>query len=273
MDFFTPVVDDPFAYGQIAAANALSDVYAMGGKPLTVMNIACFDPDLAPPDVWAEILRGMAEKTIEAGAVCVGGHTIVDKEPKFGMSVTGIVDPDRIWTNAGAKVGDDIWLSKPLGTGIVTTAAKFDKCTADELQSAVESMSRLSRSVCEAVQRNHDDFRVACATDITGYGLGGHLYNIVRGSNVNLEIDHASLPLLPGVQRMVADGCTTAGADRNAEFVGSHITFAEQVPTWIKALTFDPQTSGGLAILSKKTIPGAKKIGRVVEGPAAITVI
>lgn len=270
MDFFTPIVDDPFSYGQIAAANALSDVYAMGGRPLTTMNIACFDPAAAPPDVWAEVLRGMGEKTLEAGAVCVGGHTVIDAQPKFGMSVTGVVDPSKVWTNEGAEVGDDIWLSKPLGTGIVTTAAKFDQCSSEELAEAVNHMSTLNKGVCEAVQSSGGN--VKCATDVTGFSLAGHLFNVVRGSQVRIEIDHAALPILPGVERMVEDGCTTGGGTRNEAFLGENISFALEVPSWVRHLTFDPQTSGGLAVFSQRPVENCWKIGRVVAGAPGIHV-
>ncbi len=267
MDFFTPVVDDPYSYGQIAAANALSDVYAMGGEPLTVMNIACFDPDAAPPEVWSEILRGMADKTHEAGAVVVGGHSVEDDEPKFGMSVTGTVDPDHIFRNDQAQVGDEIWLTKPLGTGIVTTAAKFDKCSADELQAAIQTMSTLNRSARDAGVKAG----VRCATDITGFGLAGHLFNIAEASGVAIEIDSSSLPVLPGVERMINDGCTTGGATKNAGFVGDRLSFVDSVPEWVRHLAVDPQTSGGLALFGSAVEMGVR-IGRVIEGGPGIRV-
>jgi selenide,water dikinase len=267
VDFFTPVVDDPYAYGQIAAANALSDVYAMGGRPVTVLNIACFSPAAAPPEVWAEILRGMADKTVEAGAVVAGGHSVDDDEPKFGMSVTGMVDPARMFANTEAAVGDEIWLSKPLGSGIVTTAAKNDAASGEELEAAIEAMRTLNRAACEAGLTAG----VRCATDITGFGLAGHLYNIARASGVTIEIEAGALPILPGVERMVAEGHTTGGARRNREFVGEALTF-ENVPEWLRQVVLDPQTSGGLALFARQPIPGAVRIGRVHEGPAAIRV-
>ena len=183
VDFFTPVVDDPYAFGQIAAANSLSDVYAMGGRPLTVLNIACFDPTAAPAEVWAAVLKGAADKTIEAGATILGGHSVDDKEPKFGMAVTGTVDPTRMFANTEAAEGDVIYLTKPLGTGIVTTAAKFDDCPPATLQEATQSMTALND---KAALLGHE-YGVRCATDITGFGLVGQWYNLARGWKVTIS--------------------------------------------------------------------------------------
>lgn len=268
MDFFTPIVDDPYAYGAIAAANALSDVYAMGGRPLTVMNIACFNPTAAPAEVWAAVLRGGFDKVTEAGAVVVGGHSVEDNEPKFGLSVTGIVDPRRVFANTNARPGDVVYLSKPLGTGIVTTAAKFDRCSEDELAAAVAVMSALNRAAAERGL----EAGVRCATDITGFGLAGHLFNVARASDVRIELDASRLPLLPGVERMVADGMLTGGAGRNEEFLGEALTFDQAVPRWLRDVVLDPQTSGGLALFSSAPIEGLALIGRVVAGPPAIAV-
>jgi len=270
MDFFTPIVDDPYSFGQIAAANALSDVYAMGGRPLTTMNIACFDPECAPAEVWADVLRGMFEKTVEAGAVCVGGHSVIDTQPKFGMSVTGLVDPKNIWSNDRAEVGDGIWLSKPLGTGIVTTAAKFDQCTVEELGAAVSSMSKLNANARDAALEL--SVPVHCATDITGFGLAGHLFNVARASKVQIQIAAASLPVFSGVEKMVAEGHTTGGGARNEAYLASRLTFESDVPDWLRHLVLDPQTSGGLAMFSKTPIPGCTRIGHVVAGDPGIHV-
>lgn len=266
LDFFTPVVDDPYAYGQIAAANALSDVYAMGGRPLTVMNIACFDPSSAPAEVWAQVLRGAFDKTVEAGATVVGGHSVEDSQPKFGLSVTGLVDPASTFANDRAEAGDEVWLSKPLGTGIVTTAAKFDACSPDELAAAIDSMARLNREAAEAAHAAG----VRCATDITGFGLAGHLFNVARASGVGIEIDADALPLLPGVERMVAQGHVTGGGYRNLDSIGDAISFEPTVPEWLRLLAVDPQTSGGLAVMAKGPIADSVRIGRVVPGPARI---
>ncbi len=268
MDFFTPIVDDPYAYGQIAAANALSDVYAMGGKPLTAMNIACFDPDMAPADVWAYILRGMYDKTLEAGAVVVGGHSVVDREPKFGLSVTGLIDSSQVISNDRARVGDEIYLSKSLGTGIVTTAAKHDACPPECLQAAIDSMIMLNGQAAQAAK----EAGAVCATDITGFGLAGHLLNIALASRVAIEIESNNLPLLPGVRQMVEAGMTTGGADKNRAYLGERLLFREEVSSVLQAIVLDPQTSGGLAVLSAKPVVGSVLIGRVIEGRPQIIV-
>ncbi|HVT10745.1 MAG TPA: selenide, water dikinase SelD [Fimbriimonadaceae bacterium] len=268
VDFFTPIVDDPYAYGQIAAANAMSDVYAMGGKPLTVLNIACFDPKVIPPETWAAVLRGAHDKVTEAGAVVVGGHSVEDETPKFGLAVTGLVDPKKMFTNAAAEPGEAIYLSKPLGAGILTTAAKWDQCRDEELRAGIESMSRLNREAAELGMRHG----IRCATDITGFGLAGHLYNVAQASGVRIEIDSKSLPLLPGIQRLAEEGNTTGGAKKNEEFVGSSLVFDESVPAWLRDVILDPQTSGGLALFSKVDLPGLAKIGKVVAGPPGLRI-
>jgi len=268
VDFFTPIVDDPYSYGAIAAANALSDVYAMGGRPITVLNLCCFSPAAAPPDVWAQILMGAYDKTTEAGAVVVGGHSIEDERPKFGLSVTGLVNPSKMFANTEAVPGDDIYLTKPLGTGILTTAAKNDACPPEALAAAIKAMSTLNADACaKGIAAN-----VRCATDITGFSLAGHLLNVARASKVGIEIDTQSLPLLPNVQEMIELGHTTGGGARNRAFAGSALTFKEQVSEWLTDLVVDPQTSGGLALFSRIPIEGAAKIGTVVEGEAAIRV-
>lgn len=263
VDFFTPIVDDPYAYGAIAAANSLSDIYAMGGRPLTAMNLCCFDPEAQPAAVWAAVLQGMSDKTQEAGAVLVGGHSVEDKEPKFGMSVTGFVDPDRMFVNSSAKPGDTIYLSKPLGTGIVTTAHKFDRCSKSELAAAIASMSTLNREACE----KGVEAGVRCATDITGFGLAGHLFNVARASQVAIEIDTQALPMLPGVGRMVEENLLTGGASKNRQFLGEALRLPANLPRWALELVLDPQTSGGLALFSGVEVGGYVAVGRVVEGP------
>lgn len=269
VDFFTPIVDDPYSYGQIAAANALSDVYAMGGKPISVLNIACFSPDLAPPETWAAVLKGAFDKTSEAGAVVMGGHSVEDDEPKFGMAVTGLVDPSRMFANTEAKVGDRIWLSKPLGTGVVTTAAKNDGCRDDELQAAIDSMATLNQAAADAGNK----VGVRCATDITGFGLAGHLFNVARASNVSIQITGSSLPILPGVERLIAAGHTTGGANKNKAFLGEQFASNQGVEDWRIDVIFDPQTSGGLALFSPNEIPGMTLIGEVVEGQPGVKLV
>lgn len=266
VDFFTPIVDDPYAYGAIAAANALSDVYAMGGRPVTVLNIACFDPSAAPPETWAQVLLGAHDKTVEAGAVVVGGHSVEDDEPKFGMAVTGLVDPNRMFANTGARPGDRIYLTKPLGTGIVTTAAKNDACEPEELSAAVASMMLLNRDACESGIAAG----VRCATDITGFGLAGHLYNVARASGAAIEVFASQLPALPGVERMIAAGQITGGSYKNRAFVGERCRLEPDVPEWLFHLAFDPQSSGGLALFSAEPIGEYPCIGRVVEGDPSI---
>lgn len=261
IDFFTPVVDDPYSYGMIAAANSLSDVYAMGGRPLTAMNICCFDPSAAPPEVWADVLRGAYDKTVESGAVLVGGHSVEDKEPKFGLSVTGIVDPDRMFANTFAEPGDQIVLTKPLGTGIVTTAHKFDQCQEADIRAAIDSMSALNREACERGVESG----VRCATDITGFGLAGHLFNVARGSQVVIEVDTRALPLLPGVRQMAETGNVTAGARRNRASIGDALQFSQGIPEWMIEVVIDPQTSGGLALFSKEPVAGYPVVGQVVD--------
>ena len=268
MDFFTPIVDDPYAYGAIAAANALSDVYAMGGKPITAMNIACFDPTLAEPEVWAAIFKGMADKCAEAGVAIVGGHSVEDSQPKFGLSVTGVVNAEKVMTNAGAKAGDKIYLSKPLGTGIVTTAAKFNDCPAEVLQEAIDSMSKLNKAAAEKAIASG----AKCATDVTGFGLAGHTYNVARASNVSIEIDSSSLPLINGIRGLVAAGHTTAGAKKTRGFIGENLAFQTE-DEFFEHLVCDPQTSGGLAIFTTNKIDDLPMIGQVVEGLPKITVL
>jgi selenide,water dikinase len=268
IDFFTPVVDDPYDYGQIAAANSLSDVYAMGGRPLTAMNVCCFNPESAPPEVWAQILLGMRDKTNESGTVVVGGHTVENSQPFFGLSVTGLIDPAKVFRNDKAEIGDNIFLSKPLGTGIVTTAHKFDKCTPEELKAAVDSMSRLNAGAASSAH----DAGVKCATDITGFGLVGHLFNVAKASGVGIEIDATVLPLLPGVERLVAEGALTGGATKNAAFLADALHVGETVPTWLRHVVLDPQTSGGLATFSKGPVEDAVWIGRVIASTPKVFV-
>lgn len=268
IDFFTPVVDDPYDYGRIAAANSLSDVYAMGGRPVTVLNVCCFDPDSAPAEVWARIIEGMFDKTQEAGAVVAGGHTVENAQPLFGLSVTGIVDPARVFRNDQASVGDELFLSKPLGTGIVNTAIKFEKCSDEEMRAAVDAMATLNAGASEAAHKAG----VRCATDVTGFGLAGHLFNIARASGVTIEVSASSLPILPGVERLVGENALTAGANKTKLYLDDALAFSGSVPEWIRQVVIDPQTSGGLACLSRTPVEGSVRIGRAVAGPARIVV-
>jgi selenide, water dikinase len=244
VDFFTPIVDDPYTFGAISAANSLSDVYAMGGEPKTAMNIVCFPQKELDTEILVEILRGGAEKAEEAGVVVVGGHTVDDPEIKYGMSVTGIVDPRRVIRNVGARPGDALLLTKPLGTGILTTALKHQKLADAAYQAAVRSMATLNRSGAEAM-RGYD---VHAGTDVTGFGLLGHGHEMARGSEVTLTIDAAALPLLPDLERLVVEGHLTGGCKRNRAYLEGKVSVSPSVPDALREAAFDPQTSGGLLI-------------------------
>ncbi len=243
VDFFAPIVDDPYSFGQIAAANALSDVYAMGGEPLTALNIAAFPTGKLPIEVLSEILRGGQDKVHAAGALVVGGHTVTDDEIKFGLAVTGRVDPRRILTNAAATPGDVLVLTKPLGTGILATALKRGLADADVERVLVATMSTLNAAASRAALAAGS----RCATDVTGFGLLGHALHVARASGVTIRIDRASIPILPGTREALAAGARTGGAERNAEFVASYTDWGS-TPENERALLVDPQTSGGLLV-------------------------
>lgn len=242
-DFFPPVVDDPFHFGAIAAANAMSDLYAMGAEPLFALNLVGFPDDLDPA-VLSEILRGGGEKVREAGAVVAGGHTTVDEEPKYGLAVTGLVHPDRILTKAGASAGDVLLLTKPVGTGVVTTAHKREKVDDGDLAAAIESMERLSkgakRLLCEAGSAVH------ALTDVTGFALAGHAHEMAEPSGVALRLRFKDVPLLPGAERYAREGLSPGGAGKNEAFYGAWIRWGRTFESWERRLLFDPQTSGGL---------------------------
>ena len=244
VDFFTPVVDDPYTYGAISAANSLSDVYAMGGVPKTAMNVVCFPRAELDDDVLTEILRGGADKAAEAEVVIVGGHTVDDPEIKYGMSVTGIVDPRRVVRNVGARPGDAIVLTKPLGTGILTTAIKREQLSDAGYEAAVASMSMLNRSAAEAMLATD----VHAATDVTGFALLGHAHEMAHGSGVTLRIEASHLPLLPDVAALVAQGVLTGGCKRNRAWLEGKVRIASSVPEHLVEAAYDPQTSGGLLI-------------------------
>ena len=242
VDFFTPIVDDPYLYGQIAAANSLSDVYAMGGRPLTALAIAAFPQDGLPTDDIAQIFRGGFDKLREAGVALLGGHTVQDREIKFGYSVTGAVDATRILTNAGARAGDRLILTKPLGTGIVGTAIKFGRAPGHVVDHAVASMRTLNKAAAEAIAGLDG---VHACTDITGFGLAGHGSEMAAASHVTLELEAAALPLIPGVLDMVAAN-KSGGMTTNREYFAAGVDFAPNVAAELRDLVFDPQTSGGL---------------------------
>ncbi|HEX5043841.1 MAG TPA: selenide, water dikinase SelD [Candidatus Polarisedimenticolaceae bacterium] len=242
-DFFPPVVDDPYAYGAIAAANALSDLYAMGAVPLFALNLASFPADLDPA-VLAEILRGGADKVREAGAVVAGGHTTTDPEPKFGLAAAGLVHPDRVLTKGGAQPGDVFVLTKPIGSGLITTAAMRDRATPAELETAIASMSRLNQDAGRLL-RSLPPGAVHALTDITGFGLGGHAHEMALASDLAVRFHWPGVPLLPGAETYAREGLSFGGARRNVSYYGAHVRGAD-VPEWVTALLFDPQTSGGL---------------------------
>ena len=244
VDFFTPIVDDPYTYGQIAAANALSDVYAMGGRPVTALAIAAFPQDGLHTDDIAQIFRGGFDKLREAGVALLGGHTVQDREIKFGYAVTGAVDPKRILTNTNAKPGDRLILTKPLGTGIVGTAIKFGRASDDLIDRAVAQMTMLNKTAAEVIA-NVDG--VHACTDVTGFGLAGHASEMAIGSNVTIEIDGNALPIIPGVLAIAAQN-RSGGMQTNKDHFMPGIGFSAGVPDDRRDLVFDPQTSGGLLI-------------------------
>lgn len=243
VDFFPPIVDDPYAFGQVASANALSDVYAMGGTPITALNIIGF-PARMDPDIVSDILRGGADKVAEAGAVIAGGHSVKDNELKYGLAVTGIIHPQKIMTNSGAKIGDRLILTKPIGTGIVATAVKQNKAAADHEAKAVEVMTALNKSACEEMIR----FGAHAATDITGFGLAGHCYEMASGSKVSLEIEFENVILLPGVIEYAQAGALTGGAGANLFYLESKVSVAPHLEKYVHDIIYDAQTSGGLLI-------------------------
>lgn len=244
VDFFTPIVDDPFVYGEIAAANALSDVYAMGGRPLTALAIACFPKDGLAPEVMAAIFRGGFEMLKSAGVALLGGHTVQDPEIKFGYAVTGAVDPGRILANTGARPGDVLFLTKALGTGVIATAIKFDRAADQALTGAVRSMRTLNRAAAEAMLTVPG---VSACTDITGFGLAGHACEMAGGSKVTLAFEAARLPLLEGAYELSSRN-RTGGMKTNREYFSPWVRAAAGVDPVLVELCYDPQTSGGLLI-------------------------
>lgn len=276
VDFFPALVDDPYTFGAIAAANALSDVYAMGGQPLTAMNIVAFPSGELPPEVLTALLRGGADKVTEAGAAVVGGHTITDRELKFGLAVTGRAHPDFLLTNAAAAPGDRVVLTKPLGTGVATTAARADDFPADALEAAIASMLALNG----AAARGALAAGARCATDITGFGLVGHAAQLADASRATLRIDARRVPRLPAVERAIAAGHVTGGGARNAAYVADRVDWGAADDA-TRALLLDPQTSGGLLVTLAPEraarlvarIAGAVEVGDVVaRGEVAIVV-
>jgi selenide,water dikinase len=246
VDFFTPIVDDPFIYGEIAAANALSDVYAMGGRPLTALAIAGFPKEGLARDVIARIFQGGVEQLHRAGVALLGGHTVQDPEVKFGYAVTGAIDPDRVLTNAGARPGDILFLTKPLGTGIVATALKFDRIDPRAAEPAIESMRTLNRAAAEALATLPASAVHAC-TDITGFGLVGHVVEMAAASTVTLEIRAVDVPVFEGVAAIAGQNRSGGLASNQEHFAGA-AAIGPAVPPALVPILFDPQTSGGLLV-------------------------
>ena len=277
VDFFAPIVDDPYLFGQVAAANALSDVFAMGGEPLTALNIVGFPSGKLPLDVLREILRGGQDKVHEAGALIVGGHTIIDDELKYGLSVTGRAHPKKLLTNAGARAGDRLVLTKSIGTALLATVAKKGQLPEDEMRALGESMTSLNAAASRAALA----IGARCATDITGFGHLGHASHIARASKVTLRIRVGSVPILPGAREAADRGVRTGGADRNLAYLQPMVNWGSTGET-DRILAIDPQTSGGLLVamppsdVSKylSLVPSAVEIGDVVvAGPAGIELV
>ena len=282
VDFFPPMVDDPFLFGQIAAANALSDVYAMGAKPLVALGVAAFPTKKLPLEVFAQILRGASERVAAAGAVIIGGHSLADSELKYGLAVTGIVHPDRIVRNVGARVGDLLVLTKPLGTGIVCTGIKKNVATAQEAAFAAASMTTLNDVAGALLTR----FGARACTDVTGFGLAGHAAEMASGGGrVRIEIDSAKLPLLPGTVRLADGGFVTGGSERIREWLDRRLRIGPGVAPALVETVLDPQTSGGLLVslpaknaeafaeaLRKKGLRPVL-VGRVVARPPSSPVV
>lgn len=274
VDFFTPVVDDPYAFGQIAAANSLSDVYAMGAKPITALNLVAFSVNKLDPAILADILHGASDKVKEAGASIIGGHSIDDPEPKFGLSVTGTVHPGHIWRKSGARPGDQLILTKPVGVGIHTTAIKRDKAEIHEIRQVTEVMATLNRGAAEVFHR----FDIHACTDVTGFGLLGHAYEMSRAGGVGLKIDSHRVPVLPRSEELAETGIVPGGTRANMRWLQDCLYVRESVKESMQTVLCDAVTSGGLlaavpphqgeSILEQLHLQGvtdARIIGDVVE--------
>jgi len=262
VDFFTPIVDDPYTFGQIAAANALSDVYAMGGQPLTSLALVCF-PEKADLEILERILAGGLSKMIEAGCTVIGGHSIRDEETKFGYSVTGMVHPEKVLANAGAEPGDALLFTKALGTGVISTAIKKGKAQPEWVDAAVQSMTTLNKRAADVIQQGH--FHIHSMTDVTGFGLIGHAREMALASDVALQFFSKNIPLLPGALECVRAGYVPGGLKNNRDFAECLVVYETSVNDDFKALLFDPQTAGGLLI----SIAGDDRQKLIVELQAA----
>lgn len=273
VDFFPPMVDDPYTFGQVAAANALSDIYAMGGMPKLALNLLCFPSDRLPPEAVASILAGGQDKVTEAGALLCGGHTVEDKEPKYGLAVTGFVHPDKVLTNAGAQVGDYLILTKALGSGILTTAGRAGLVDGDQYRALIDTMTTLNAAAAQAM----DSFPVHACTDITGFGLIGHASEMALGSGKTIELWASELPLMPGARQFASEFILPGGLVRNRTYMKQKARLAPDVPQPLADIMFDPQTSGGLLISVPQAeadslmqallvhYPDARMVGRVMN--------
>jgi selenide,water dikinase len=273
VDFFTPIVDDPFIYGQIAALNSINDVWAMAGTPLTALAITCFPKKGVDPEILGGIMRGGLETLNKFGVTLIGGHSVDSQQIMFGYAVTGVIDPSKIATNAGARPGDVIILTKPIGTGVISTGIKFEKTTAEVAASSVATMLTPGKYAAEAMR----EFGVKGATDVTGFALLGHAWELARASNVSISIEAARVPILAGARELAATGVVT-GADRtNREYVGDDIEIAESISQEMRRLLYDPQTAGGMLIAIsadradellarlRDNYPDAQTIGQVIQ--------
>lgn len=249
LDYFTPIVDDPYKFGQIAAANALSDVYAMGGMPKTVLNIVGYPVKKLGPDILAEILRGSADKVKESGAVTVGGHSIDDQEPKFGLSVTGIVHPAKIWKNVGAKPGNVLVITKPIGVGIITTGIKRGVVTPEQEEIVTDTMTLLNKTAAEAL----DGLHPTAVTDVTGFGLLGHGSEMARGSNVSLEFQLSKVPVLNGAFELAKNNVVPGGSKANHKWLENDVAYDDDISLYEQIVLCDAITSGGLLVAIDET--------------------
>ena len=243
-DFITPMVNDPYIYGQIAAANAISDVYAMGGRPITCLNLVAFPTKKLASEVLHQIVAGALSKITEAGAVLAGGHSIDDDEPKFGLAVTGIVHPQKFWTNRGAKPGDVLVLTKPIGSGVLFNANLKKWVSPLALDECLDTLASLNKTASEVLQ----DFEVHAATDVTGFGLAGHAFEMAKGADVRLEMNLDDIPIMREALDMYKKGVNTGVNAFNRQMVAKHLRFEKTIPSWHQEIVYDPQTSGGLLV-------------------------
>jgi selenide,water dikinase len=281
VDFFTPIVDDPYAYGRIAALNSINDVWAMAGTPITALAITCFPKKGVDPAILGEIMRGGIETLNKYGVMLIGGHSVDNEQIMFGYSVTGLIDPQKIATNAGARPGDVVILTKPIGTGVISTGIKFGKASKEVIASSVETMLTPGQFAAEAMR----EFDVKGATDVTGFALLGHAWEMAKASKVTIEIDAGAIPIIEGALALASAGLLTSGDKTNREYVGEDIEVAESVDKNLMKLLFDPQTAGGMLIsVAEKraeellkslnyNYKEARMIGRVLErGPRSLVV-